>query len=267
MRKIRQKLRQKVCQKLDKIRITRKRTQPKGKFLETVESIGIALLIALAIRSFLLEPFKIPSPSMVPTLLVGDQIFVNKFIYGLRVPFTKKRFWAGRDPRAGEVVVFIYPKNEKLDYIKRVMGVPGDVVRVEADEIYVNGELIFKEPLAFEKDPENEERVFLKPPVPYKKLTLYPEWDRFSFYREALGEGSHLVQYENDYGIPKEFVVPEKSYFVMGDNRDNSEDSRRWGFVPRENVKGRAMFIWLSFDWDKPFLKWIRWHRFGRRIY
>lgn len=260
MRKIRQKLRQ----KLGKVRLPRRRIKPKGKFLETVESIGIALLIALAIRSFALEPFKIPSPSMVPTLLIGDQIFVNKFVYGLRIPLTKKRFWDGRDPRTGEIIVFMYPKNERLDYIKRVVGTPGDTVRVDGDQIYVNGVLIPKIPLTFQQDPQNSERVFLNPPVPYKKLTLFPDWEQYSFYSESLGIGSHLVQYAHNYSLPKEFIVPAGHFFVMGDNRDNSEDSRVWGFVPRENIKGRAMFIWLSFDWDKSFLEVIRWHRFGR---
>lgn len=239
----------------------------KKKFLETVESIGIALVIALAIRAFVIEPFKIPSPSMVPTLLIGDQIFVNKFVYGLRIPFTKKRIWSGRDPKRGEVVVFLFPEDESLDFIKRVVGLPGDTIRVDGDKVFVNGDLVEKELLITQEDPKHPDRVFLKPPVPYKTLTLFPEWDGFAIYREKLGEGSHLVQYESDFSFPKEFVIPEGFYFVMGDNRDHSDDSRRWGFVPRENVKGRAMFIWLSFNWDRVWTEWVRWHRFGRWIY
>lgn len=239
----------------------------KRKFLETVESIGIALVIALAIRAFVIEPFKIPSPSMVPTLLIGDQIFVNKFVYGLRIPFTKKRFWAGRDPKKGEVVVFLFPENERLDFIKRVMGVPGDTIRVDGDKVFVNGALVEKELLTIQEDRQHKDRAFLQPTGPYKILTLFPEWDAFAIYRERLGEGEHLVQYESNYSFPKEFVIPEGFYFVMGDNRDHSDDSRRWGFVPRDNIKGRAMFIWLSFDWDLHWTNWVRWHRFGRWIY
>lgn len=239
----------------------------KKKFLETVESIGIALLIALAIRAFLLEPFKIPSPSMVPTLLVGDQIFVNKFVYGLRIPFTKKRLWEGRDPERGEVVIFLYPKDESLDYIKRVMGLPGDRVRVDGEDVYVNEELVWKQPLEFQPDPKHFDRVFATPNQPYEKLTLFPEWEYFKIYQEKLDGKDHLIQHDSFYYPKRELVVPAGHYFVMGDNRDHSADSREWGFVPRENIKGRALFIWLSFDWDKPFPHWVRWHRFGRWIY
>lgn len=239
----------------------------KKKFLETVESIGIALLIALAIRAFVIEPFKIPSPSMVPTLLVGDQIFVNKFVYGLRIPFTKKRFWEGRGPKRGEVVIFLYPQDERLDYIKRVVGLPGDTVRVEGEKVYVNDRLVNKKPLRFRGDPNHSNRVFVHPARPYPKLTLFPEWETFTFYQEQLDGHPHLVQHDLFYYSERTFVVPPGHYFVMGDNRDHSADSREWGFVPRENIKGRALFIWLSFDWDQPFPHWVRWHRFGRWIY
>jgi len=239
----------------------------KKKFLETVESIGIALLIALTIRSFLVEPFKIPSPSMVPTLLIGDQIFVNKFVYGLRVPFTKKRLWDGRDPKRGEVIVFIYPKDEKLDFIKRVVGLPGDTIQVNGDKVYVNGELIPKEALNFAKDPQNEDRRLLNPSEPYEKLTLFPQWDTFAIYREKLNDQYHLIQHDAAWYPETEFQIPAGHYFVMGDNRDHSSDSRDWGFVPRDNIKGRAMFIWLSFDWSRSVKDLIRFHRFGRWIY
>lgn len=239
----------------------------KHKFIETVESIGVALLVALAIRAFVIEPFKIPSPSMVPTLLVGDQIFVNKFVYGLRIPFTKKRLWEGRDPKRGEVVIFLYPHDESLDYIKRVVGLPGDKIRVVGENVYVNGELVPKEDLAISPDPEHEDRVRVVPDQPYKKITLFPDWESYTFYQENLDGRLHLVQHDTFYGLEEAKTVPPGHYFVMGDNRDHSADSREWGFVPRANIKGRALFIWLSFDWDQPFPHWIRWHRFGRWIY
>lgn len=240
----------------------------KGKFLETVESIGIALLIALAIRAFVLEPFKIPSPSMVPTLLIGDQIFVNKFVYGLRVPFTKKRIWDGRDPKRGEVVIFLYPKDENLDYIKRVVGMPGDRILVDGDKVIVNGEPMIRESLGFKLDPDHTDRIILTPDKPYKKLTLFPDWEYYNLFREEVEGRSYLVQFDQGSFYPKmEMTVPPGHYFVMGDNRDHSADSREWGFVPRENIKGRAMFIWLSFDWERSFPDWVRWHRFGRWIY
>ncbi|MDP2599562.1 MAG: signal peptidase I [Deltaproteobacteria bacterium] len=239
----------------------------KSKFLETVESIGVALLIALAIRSFVVEPFKIPSSSMVPTLLVGDQIFVNKFIYGLRIPFTKTRVWDGRDPRRGEVFVFIYPKDEGLDFIKRVVGLPGDRIRVDKDKLYVNGEPVPETPLLLKNIPGNKNQVAVEPPVPYKKMTLFPDWREYKIIQEKLGDIFHWAQYDTAWFPDTEFEVPPGYYFAMGDNRDHSSDSRDWGFVPRQNIKGQAMFIWLSFDWDKPWLDIIRWHRFGRWIY
>ncbi len=239
----------------------------KGKFLETVESIGVALLIALAIRSFVVEPFKIPSPSMVPTLLIGDQIFVNKFVYGLRIPLTKLRIWEGRDPNRGEVIVFIYPKDESLDFIKRVVGLPGDKIRVDGDKVYVNGELVPKTPLHLVSTFDHSSQVSVEPPVPYKKITFFPDWESYKIVQEKMGEVLHWAQYDTAWFPDTEFVVPLGHYFVMGDNRDHSSDSRDWGFVPRENIKGRAMFIWLSFDWAKPWLDVIRWHRFGRWIY
>lgn len=240
----------------------------RSKFLETVESIGVALLVALAIRSFAVEPFKIPSASMVPTLLIGDQIFVNKFVYGLRIPLTKTRIWDGRDPKRGEVIVFLYPKDEKLDFIKRVVGLPGDKIRVDGDKVTINGEWVNKESLSLEPDPSHNDRVFLKPEGdPYKKLTTFPNWEGYAFYREKLGEVTHVLQQDHSWYPGAEFEVPPGHYFVMGDNRDHSSDSRDWGFVPRENIKGEAMFIWLSFDWDHSFPDWVRWHRFGRWIY
>lgn len=239
----------------------------KKKFLETVKSIGIALVIAMAIRTWVAEPFKIPSESMVPTLLVGDHIFVNKFIYGLRIPFTKIRFWQGGDPKRGEVIIFWYPHNERLDYIKRVVGLPGDRIRTEEDKVYINGELIAKEPLRFEAIPGVANQVGIVPAGPYSKLTTYPDWDHFNIFRETLGDHLHLLQHDNYFLYPpKEIQVPEGYYFVMGDNRDRSEDSRAWGFVPRENIKGRAVFIWLSLDWNQPIWNMIRIHRFGRPI-
>lgn len=193
----------------------------KQKAGEYTRSILSAVIIALLIRSFMIEAFKIPTASMLPSVLIGDHIFVNKFIYGLRIPFTKIRFFKFTEPRRGDVAVFLYPVDESKDFIKRVVGLPGDKVRTAGDDLYINDE---------------------------KQLhTVMGEKNDVTYMDELLGDVHHLVQYApyRTYA-DQEYVVPEGHLLVMGDNRDNSADSREWGFMPLENLKGKAMFIWLS---------------------
>jgi signal peptidase I len=211
----------------------------KGGVREYAEALFSALLIAFFIRSFAVEAFKIPSGSMIPTLLVGDHIFVNKFIYGLRLPFTKIKLLNLETPKRGEAIVFIYPLDESKDFIKRVVGLPGDKIRLDGNEIYINGAKLERKELGVENGFEEE--------------------------TENLGGRNHLVQYLDRTAFGKrEITVPPDHLFMMGDNRDNSSDSREWGFVPIENVKGKAMFIWLSIDYDNTT---IRWNRFGKWIH
>jgi signal peptidase I len=208
-----------------------------------------ALLVALAIRSLLIEPFKIPSGSMLPTVEIGDQIFVNKFIYGVRIPFTNfVPFKIVREPRRGDVIVFNNPVNPELDFIKRVVGVPGDTIEVHGREVTING-------VKQELKPEAEQ---------------FETWDArgggtwmpnyTSLSRETLDGVPHSVLHNRDQSRPFDqnpIVVPPRSVFVMGDNRDNSEDSR-YGlgksshveFVPYGNIKGKAMVIWLALGHD-----------------
>ncbi len=231
-----------------------------------------AVLIAFVIRSFIVEPFKIPSSSMVPTLVIGDHIFVNKFIYGLRIPLTKIRFFQFKTPERGDVIVFLYPDDESKDYIKRVVGLPGDKLRFEGTNVYVNGEKMPHETVVLGKT--DDKRVLKVVSGDWgKKLPYVPGWQNLEIFKEETGKADHLVQYERDlYYRPLgsfagvhhgEITVPEGKYFVMGDNRDNSADSREWGFVPHENLKGKAMFVWLSLDNDHG---WLRWKRFGSGI-
>jgi signal peptidase I len=206
----------------------------------------IALVFVL--RSFLYEPFKIPSSSMVPTLLVGDLILVNKFTYGIRLPIINKKVIDLNDPQRGDVMVFKYPRDMTQDYIKRVVGVPGDKITYKDKRLTVNG--ISVEYTALD-DYLDDER-----PVYYKQLT------------ENLNGAQHRIL--NNEGTPslnpsevKDFpsraactyqydgsgfscVVPAGNYFMMGDNRDNSADSRYWGFVPNENIVGKAFFVWMN---------------------
>jgi signal peptidase I len=227
------------------------------------------------------EAFKIPSKSMVPTLMVGDHIFVNKFIYGIRLPLTKKWIARFKTPERGEVIVFIYPRNESLDFIKRVVGLPGDKVKLKGDELFVNDEKVGVTTLnpvgADPKNPRILDAIVSKEAGGKEvELPFFREWKQFNFFIEKLGVASHLIQEEkDDQGGEMERVVPPGFLFVMGDNRDNSSDSREWGFVPMDNVKGRAMFIWLSPDLrpNLPlfkslllFFKDMRWERLGKWI-
>lgn len=268
---------------------------------EYAESIGIAVVIALLLRAFVVEAFKIPSSSMIPTLEIGDHIFVNKFIYGVRLPYTTTRFFEFRKPARGEVVVFIYPCDPDKDFIKRIVALEGDSVEVRCDRIYING----KELSSVQ---QNEECT-------YWDASDNLEWDQkeCSLYKETNGGATYTTVFENrdsrnrpamdkrrstalkeDYpelsghldfpghSLPscrdsqdgenrsldertaargeiveleapngvcdqrRQFIVPKGHFFAMGDNRDNSSDSRVWGPAPLKNIKGKALFIWWS---------------------
>ena len=181
------------------------------------------LAIVLVLRSFLFEPFQIPTGSMIPTLAVGDFILVNKFTYGIRLPVVGTKIVDITEPKNGEVMVFIPPHRDEY-FIKRVVGIPGDKVRYQDKTLYINGTR------------QNQTFVSQSPPVN----------PRFLQYREKLGEVEHLIQ-RNAYReiSTDEWVIPEGHYFMMGDNRDQSSDSRYWGLVSEHNIVGRAVAIWL----------------------
>ncbi len=203
---------------------------------DLLKTWGPALLAVLVIRSVVAEPFRIPSGSMVPTLEIGDYIIVNKFAYGLRVPFTKVVVVPLDEPQAGDIVVFRYPADPSVDYIKRVVATPGDEVMVRRNVLYVNGERVEKKFV--------EDYTFIDDGCDASAASLYHE-----VFAE---EETHTILYSRDkvshlseFGP---FTVPPGEAFVMGDNRDNSSDSRAWGTVPLENIKGRAIVVWLSLD-------------------
>jgi signal peptidase I len=205
------------------------------------------ILIVFLLRSFLVEPFKIPSSSMVPTLLVGDFILVNKFTYGIRLPVINKKMLELNSPSRGDVMVFRFPDDPSLDYIKRVVGLPGDRVEYRDKRLSINGR-----------------------PVPLRQVDDYLSRERMQFsrrYVETLNGVEHEILLEEDApaavmpgrAFPHSAncnyntsgvacTVPAGHYFVMGDNRDNSSDSRVWGFVPDENIVGKAFFIWLNLN-------------------
>jgi signal peptidase I len=216
-------------------------------WLDWTAGLFPVILIVFLLRSFLFEPFKIPSGSMVPTLLVGDLILVNKFHYGVRLPVLNKKIIANHDPKRGDVMVFRYPVDPRVDYIKRVVGIPGDEVAYLNQKLSINGQ-----------------------PVPTKALGEFYDEDSMRYvpmFSELLGTVEHRIlvdprrpayfggdqksfpMHENCRYQPEGVVckVPPGHYFMMGDNRDNSQDSRFWGFVPDENIVGRAFFVWMNF--------------------
>ena len=287
----------------------------KSTMREYAESIGIAVLIALFLRAFVVEAFKIPSGSMIPTMEIGDHIFVNKFIYGVRIPYTTTKFFAWRNPQRSEVIVFINPCEPDKDFIKRIVAVEGDTVEVRCGNLYINGEMVeqvhqdspchywdhddgragrgwhdreyscYKETLAGSSyltiydrlRPDLQERAQRNPTAAYSG-TL----------RERDFPGSHVPTCSDVSGRPRtdveskgaiepsrpenenydgpcaptrRYVVPDDHVFVMGDNRHNSSDSRQWGSVPVDNIKGKALFIWWSSKPDDQ--GGVAWERIG----
>ncbi|MBL8505649.1 signal peptidase I [Methylobacillus glycogenes] len=200
--------------------------------VEYSKSFFPVILAVFLIRSFIVEPFKIPSGSMMPTLLAGDFILVNKFSYGLRVPILNKTFFEVGHPQRGDVFVFHYPPDPSIDYIKRVVGVPGDRIAYRDKRLTINGKPI--------------ETTFADD---YKYVGTGLNMIVTKRYQEQLGEKKHdILIEENGMAFDGEVEVPPGHYFAMGDNRDNSKDSRVWGFVPEDNLVGRAFFIWWNFD-------------------
>lgn len=192
---------------------------------EYIEAIVTALLIALIIRAYVVQAFKIPSGSMIPTLLVGDHLLVNKFIYGIKLPFSDKKLLVIRKPERGDIIVFKYPEDPSRDFIKRVIAVEGDVIEEKDNVVYINGQ------------PLNE---------PYVQRT-----DR---------SNRDLFERRDNFGP---YIVPRNKLFVMGDNRDQSYDSRYWGYVDLKDVRGMALIIYWSWDREKNM---VRFNRIGKLI-
>ncbi|MCP2085168.1 UNVERIFIED_ORG: signal peptidase I [Paraburkholderia sediminicola] len=216
-------------------------------WLEYSASFFPVILVVFVVRSFVVEPFKIPSGSMVPTLLVGDFILVNKFDYGIRLPITNTKITEGRPLERGDVVVFRYPKDESVDYIKRVIGLPGDTVAYQDKQLTINGKPVPETPLPdyldeerlgyakqFEENLDGRKNAILNNPAVPPFIVGAEDYP----YRDNCTYNARGV-------ICK---VPPGNYFMMGDNRDNSADSRYWGFAPDKNIVGRAFFIWMNFS-------------------
>jgi len=218
--------------------------------IENAHSFFPVLLTVLLLRSFLVEPFRIPSGSMMPTLLIGDFILVNKFAYGIRLPVLDTKIISIGEPARGDVVVFRYPEDPSIDYIKRVVGLPGDRISYHNKDktLYVNGKQVESSQIDI-----------------YQGVGSGTVMSGATHSKEHLGEIDHeILTTPGHLSMEGDWVVPPGQYFVMGDNRDNSKDSRYWGTLPEENLVGKAFFIWMN--WDASSEGIIGWQRIGRII-
>jgi signal peptidase I len=219
-------------------------------YKEWIEPFLIAAVVALFIRQFVVEAFKIPSGSMIPTLTIGDHLLVNKFVYGPRIPFTDTRFFSWKEPKRGDIIVFKYPENEDKNFIERVIGMSGDKIQIVAGKLLINDRPVAMKDLGDADDALQDAAMRGGKP---------------RLFEEDLGAMKHHVQYlydqkERNFGP---VTVPRDSVFVMGDNRDNSQDSRVWGFVKYNKILGKALIIYWSWDGND---RWLRWERIGQLI-
>lgn len=228
-------------------------------YTRKIISLAFLILLILLIRHCVIEPYKIPTGSMIPTMKIGDHLFVNKLSYGLRLPFLDEVLtWD--NPKRGDIVIFKPPVDNGKIYVKRIVGLPGDTIKVEDNKFYVNGVQIIKT--------LTQDTSVMKDLMDQNK---YSEENYDLYNEDYFGLIHYVMEYKHrDYLYMKfnfEIKVPDGSYFMMGDNRDNSEDSRVWGFVPRNQIFGKVMFVWLSLNWDKAMtIDWLRYNRFGKII-
>jgi signal peptidase I len=205
-------------------------------FWEYFESFVVAVVIALVLRTFVIAAYKIPTGSMIPTLKIGDCLFAWKLPYGVHIPFTHYVLFAPKQPDRGDIIVFKYPEDPKISFVKRVIAGPGDKVEIRQKRVFVNDKILKYEPVSSD-DPQ---------------LKDIPMMELYIVQKETIGNHNHYVMFrrgddDDSYGP---VVIPEKKLFVLGDNRDSSDDSRSWGLVPFENLEGQAVLIWCSLDWE-----------------
>lgn len=231
-------------------KIFEKKTRP--LIIEYSRAFFPVLLLVFLIRSFVIQPYRVPTGSLEPTVLPGDFILVNQFDYGVRFPIWNKKLMDVNEPKKGQIALEYYPVNHGLTFVKRVIGVPGDRISYIDKTLYINGN---KQPQKFIKN--------------VSRLTDFGQLASYKEYEEDLNGVKHNIFVRPDapnndfYNV----IVPKNAYFMMGDNRDESDDSRFWGFVPEHDFIGHALFIWMS--WNSHFVHWydaIRWHRIGNKL-
>lgn len=234
---------------IDILFLARKRSaqQDKPVVIEYARSFFPMLLLVWAIRSFVIQPYRVPTGSLEPTVLPGDFIIVNQFAYGLRFPVLNKKFFKVGEPKRGDIALFRYPKDPSTIFVKRVIGLPGDHVVYQNKVLTINGQRMQQIPLGMDLDVEG--KFFIPVQARFEQLGKV---NHRIFIRPGSKEWEHI-----------DVVVPKDSYFMMGDNRDGSSDSREWGFVPEKNLVGKAFGIWMS--WDGENMR-VRWDRIGKAI-
>ena len=219
----------------------------KKEFLRELRNIFFIVIILLVFRSVFYEPYRIPSGSMIPTLKIDDFIIVNKFEYGFKVPFSDMAIFdlnlepiyinEMKKPTRGDVVVFKWPRDPSINYIKRIVGLPGDTLEIREKRLFINGEKVIDREVNGEKFLKNMDAQYIG--------------NKFKFYESKIGDRSFVIQQDVDNvysNQTEEIKIPKGHYFVLGDNRDYSSDSRFWGFVPAQNIRGRATKVWFSFS-------------------
>lgn len=247
------------------------------------KTIFILILLLIAVRQFWIEPFRIPSESMEPTLLNGDYIWVDKLAYGFHIPFTERIFFA-KTPQRGDVIVFKFKEQRDMDFIKRVVGLPGDLVEVQGQKLFINREEVSRKIFTVQRglsDDHCQAQIvpehFKSIPDTLKPVPYFRDFRYYRYYVESFSDSKHLVQHdtrESDDAKIFSLIVPENSILVMGDNRDHSHDSRKLGTVQFSDVIGQATSVWLSVNEEKTkcdpgFMGWfkdLRNYRWGRKI-
>jgi signal peptidase I len=212
----------------------------KEKIIKEIKSISLILIVVMTFRSVLFEPFRIPSGSMIPTLMIGDFILVNKMSFGFKVPFSDWYsdpiyLFGKKDPARGDIVVFKYPKDPEINFIKRVIGLPGDTIEIRNKVVYINEKPLQMSEISGKEIMDDMDEKFKD--------------HKLKFYNYETGIHKHIIQEDSENYFKVDFekiTVPAGQFFVMGDNRDFSMDSRYWGFVPHQNIKGEAMLVWFS---------------------